>query len=725
MGGAPALTLTLLLLSVLPARAQWTTTDWKVEQRKGVLQANRLAFLTGQLQEASQWLQGLGFADPALLVSGAAAGSPHFRAYYEEDLSSTCGNVLAHYDVNEETVYLGKALFESGSRIFSAADLTDGHVTTSDNRLLSPVHEVFHGVQYGHVSAWPAPLKWLLESTAEAVKYAWAEKNWGGVSLHYRWYDFPLHDPFVGAGCSALEESYTTGHFWYHLGGDIGATDRIGYLLEILKAVGANPDLGRRGLGPIAAALTPHSGGLYDLYPGFIARHAADTTFFRYEKLVDLGPNQPQVIDQEPLLKPLKGLATNAWLLRVTVPPGTTAGLKIRFADDHPDLHLIVDTTRYDRATPPDERNVFRTALTGQARPHELLVRVANVAPDAVGSADRRFSIEFTLAEVDACDGRQLWSALHPAAQRMLMPPQLYEQQHESVPGTHPAAGEFHIGGILTDGGTACANPAGRSANPQAPDRDAGLRLRDRVSRMSPQELQALAMRAAAGRGRGGPPPTMENVLQALQDEPMVDSLMVWSTLIQVYSPNALYWQRGVQPKSTGVPDLAAYSQDGPAVPWQHGGIGGWQPNSGAHAVLIIPDVAPSALREDTTYTVVGAMQYSRGEGILKQSRRNVNATSDGTWQGLEGWVEQVSNDPSVEPYSLKGTVRVRSITGAVIDGTFDLSGAGHYQRAECPPNPSNLASVSAKCTSDSRSGVLRISGRFAAPAVRRRAGGR
>jgi hypothetical protein len=67
----------------------------------------------------------------------------------------------------------------------------------------------------------------------------------------------------------------------------------------------------------------------------------------------------------------------------------------------------------------------------------------------------------------------------------------------------------------------------------------------------------------------------------------------------------------------------------------------------------------------------------------------------------------------------MHGTVTVARITGAVIEGTFQLTGMGNYARGECPPNPMNLGSISRRCKADNRSGAVSVSGTFAAPAVR------
>ena len=66
----------------------------------------------------------------------------------------------------------------------------------------------------------------------------------------------------------------------------------------------------------------------------------------------------------------------------------------------------------------------------------------------------------------------------------------------------------------------------------------------------------------------------------------------------------------------------------------------------------------------------------------------------------------------------MRGTVKIERITGAVIEGSFQLNGMGSYARGECPPNPMNLGSISSKCKADNRNGAVSVSGAFAAPAV-------
>jgi hypothetical protein len=104
----------------------------------------------------------------------------------------------------------------------------------------------------------------------------------------------------------------------------------------------------------------------------------------------------------------------------------------------------------------------------------------------------------------------------------------------------------------------------------------------------------------------------------------------------------------------------------------------------------------------------------------MKTSRSGTTPQSSDNWQGLEGWIELVSNDASVEPYSLKGTVTIERITGISIEGTFSLTGMGGFERAECPKNPTNLPFISQKCKIETRTGALSITGRFVAPRASR-----
>lgn len=712
----------IVLLAVAPRalQAQWVTA-WKIADVSGSLDSVQTKFLIEQLEESSRWLASLGFTKPRLTASADFAGVQRITGYYDDTRTGSCGNVAALYD-SDEKIYFSSGLFKPGAVVIDPASLSDPTrpVSLDEGYLLSPVHEIFHAVQLPHLS-WAeitGSLKWFTESSAEAIRYAWGEHKYGSIDLHERRsYDEPLHEPFIGAGCGRNSELYRTGHFWYHLGGDIGSRDRVAYLQTILQSLGSSTaNHSRGGLSGIAAALTNVDGGLYNLYPQFIARHATDTLHYRYERFVELSPRNLQVIDRTKELQPTRGLAASAWLLTVKPPKGRKTGLTIQLTDDHPDLHLIVDTTRLDVPPPRRERNVFRTTIQTQQDSVQFLVRVANVAQDAGQSQDRTYTIEFRLAEVTPCDPLQLWAAVHPAAQAYLTPPQQYLQQRGTGTGNEPGESELNIQGLITDGGTSCANPMSVSSNPSAPDLNMGSRLQQQVSQMTPQEMQAMAMRMAA-RMQPGKNPTADDIVNALRAEPMIDSTVTMSSMIQVFSPNAVFWQVGTQP-SFNLSQIANYAADKPVVAWNHAGLGGWQPHSGSQAFIIVQDVAPEALREDTTYAAVAAMQYSRGEGVMKTARSGTTAQSSGNWQGLEGWIELVSNDAGVEPYSLKGTVTIERITGISVEGTFSLTGMGEFERAECPKNPSNLPFISQKCKYEKRMGALSITGRFVAPAA-------
>jgi hypothetical protein len=712
----------IVLLAVAPRapQAQWVTA-WKIADVSGSLDSVQTQFLIEQLEESSRWLASLGFKKPTLDDNPDFAGVERITGYYDSNKTGTCGNVAALYD-SDEKIYFSSGLFRPGAVVIDPASLSDPSrpVSLDEGYLLSPVHEIFHAVQTSHLS-WTertGNLKWFDESSAEAIRYAWGEHKYGSIDLHERRsYDEPLHEPFIAVGCGANSEIYRTGHFWYHLGGDISSRDRVAYLETILKTL-ASPtaDLSRGGIKAIAEALKNVDGGLYNLYPQFIARHATDTLHYRYEQRVQLTPANPQVIDHTKELKPARELAAAAWLLTVKPQKGRKTGLTIQLTDDHPDLHLIVDTTRLDVPPPRRERNVFRTTIQTHQDSVQFLVRVANVAQDAGQSQDRPYAIEFRLGEVTPCDPVQLWAAVHPSAQVYLTPPQQYLQQLGTGPGNEPGESELNIQGLITDGGTSCANPVSVSSNPSAPDLNMGSRLQQQVSQMTPQEMQAMAMRMAA-RMQPGKNPTADDIVNALRAEPMVDSTVKMSSMIQVFSPNAVFWQRGSQP-SFNPAQIANYAADKPIVAWNHAGLGGWQPHSGSQAFIIVQDVAPEALREDTTYAAVAAMQYSRGEGVMKTSRSGTTPQSSDNWQGLEGWIELVSNDASVEPYSLKGTVTIERITGISIEGTFSLTGMGGFERAECPKNPTNLPFISQKCKIETRTGALSITGRFVTPFV-------
>lgn len=727
----------LLEASLQPASAQdWPTTEWEVTTMGTVGSLDEAVkdeyreWVSKDLQAASAWLEGIGYEKPELRLYGGTEGGRYVTTFdynYAENRPNSASG--AYYDNEEKKIFLNPRLFRDGSGDPQAPDaLRDGHVTYSEGYMLSGVHELFHAVQEAYTPIEPTldPLKWIWEGAAEAVRYAWAGKEYGTVYIPGRDYDFPLHNPRIGTGNRAQLQAYNTGHFWYYLGEDLGAPDRISYLRSVLEELRKDTDESRQGLGPVARALEVHDGGLYNLYPQFIARHAHDPDdHFHRPKRLSL--RRAEVIfDDETDLIPLEPLTTNAYQVQAHVPPGETAGLEIEFERDHEALHLIVDAVRYDLpASVEDERNVFRTALTGREEPYEFFVRVANVGPEPAETEARRYTLRLALSPIDACDGDRMWAAIHPdiRTRTQLLPPAEYEQRY---PDHHVAVGELRISGLVNDGGVTCTQPVQVGTDPEmAPAEVAqwGERMQQQIQGMSEEELMEMAQRLEeAGPGRT-PDQYVQGALETAEESGM-DPLPNKSTLISIFSPNALSWQRHLRtelPSPSSIRD--ALFKDDPLVPYDHAGVGGWLSNSGVDVSIIIPGKAPSELREDTEYEARATLGYSRGEGKVVKTRRSVAGPGhrgySPTWQVFEGWHEQLRPDASSgEPWMMRGTVTIEEITGASIRGTFDLSGVAHWMRAECPKNPLNRLGIQRRCKDEQRDGPVSITGRFEAPAT-------
>ena len=651
------------------------------------------------LREISAWLNSQEFPPPLV-------GLDTLAKQYEAYLIPAGGSEM-------RVCYLGECVGGRTVYLFSGRPGSAGPAPVN-LMLLQPqpeetAHELFHAVQFAYPNVdLTAANRWLIEGTAEAVELTWRKRS--GLKeepLSTRHYDQTLPRQ------AAQLESYKDETFWRAVSRQY--TGEADYrFLDSLFRRGPSGDGVRE-----AHQAFQRWGGLDDVYTQVIARHLVEDRFYSRVPVLRLS-TAGRTRDSAAVKARAIRIAANAHRIVATVPPNSMVGLTIRLAEDHPDLRLVVDSARYD--LPVDERNVFRTALPGQPGPFEFFVRVVNVAEDPAATTDRSYELVAILARPEECDGQQLWQAVHPDARSLLMPPEEYQEKHEPDPGLHPVVSQLRFQGLVNDGGVACAHPLGHAPNPTAPpDRDAGERMKRRLTAMSPEEMQALGQRIAKGmQGRQTP----DAMLRALETQPIADSVVARGTLIHVFSPNAVYWQRFQREIPDSMDPLAVLGsqpQDGPAVAWSHAGIGGWQANSGAHAMIIVPDAPPARLEEGATYSAVGIMQYSRGEGVQKRSRRNTSPQSSGTWQGLEGWAEQVNPDTGEEPWNFRGTVTIERKTGASFRGTFRLSGEAIYIREECPPNPQNLNSVSARCRAEQRKGEVTITGWFEAPWVKPR----
>jgi hypothetical protein len=660
-------------------------------------------------------------------------------------------------------------LFQSGGgKTLAPGALEDG-VSYDEGYMLSPVHELFHGVQYGYVASLPRSLLWIREGTAEAVRHAWAKKTYGGSELAARDYDYPLHQPRVGAGCTKNTEAYDTGHFWYHLGADIGAVDRIAYLRSVLDELSA--DAGNRGLKAVAKALNPH-GGLYDLYPQFIARHADDPEeHFHHPKSVPLSlPSK--ITDDEAVYAPLKPLTTRAYVVRASVPEGKTGQLRITFENDHPDLHLIVEGERHDLTrSEGDERNVYRTTLS---EPDTLLVRVANVAKDPAASQKRPYTLELSLDEVNPCAPQGMIAAMNRDRFVSGLPhPDAVDSEQHMRPGREST---LEISGLVSGGGSACTHHlgaldlagamlTGQTGQGAAQDtlKQRGEAIKKQVEQMDLEALRSMSEEALQNmppQKRQALMSKLKSMTEQAQGLLRPSSKKQEAVVINVYSPHYMTWLAGVAPP----PRLT-----------EHGGLAGWGANAAANLVLQLKSATPRDLEEGKTYNAVAHAPSPEASG----QKPSVLPTREGfytRWQGeyrpvpypppstpeeahrqtrekeacrrakqkmqqvLQQALQEMSGQGSIIPVSalqrkdcsakglafqgtaevvagrLSGTVTMEEITGATVKGRFEVNGTLHTKKYTFTYDEKTDRLSGDRVEEKKRDGPVTLEGTFSAP---------
>lgn len=260
------------------------------------------------LDRAAKWLQNGQFRAPSLcadvpfLLDFRRDGTD--TAYY----FSTLGQIaIRGFRTGLEQDFLGLLPTEEGEG-FAMGDLLD----------VVFAHELFHAVQEATVPTEQVVEQggeWVVEGTANAVGVGYAlSRGEPGQALHLTaWrpnYDLPLHQPEADARSHhrllqqaaaplfdfdaarpdagrATLAPYTRGHFFHHMGRDLGSKDGAGWLAADYTAEVAD---GVAGLRWLDGVLTRHGqGGLARYYPSFIARHAADLNAYSTEALAEAG----------------------------------------------------------------------------------------------------------------------------------------------------------------------------------------------------------------------------------------------------------------------------------------------------------------------------------------------------------------------------------------------------------------------------------------------------
>ena len=629
----------------------------------------------------------------------------------------------------------------------------------------TPLHELFHAVQFAYEGLGSAPegLDWFVEGTARYMGLVGTRLR-GSLAEpdpETRYYDQSLHVPPDDKG-RLHEWKYGSWYFWDFLGDELDSIDGVQYLDTILRH-----DLSdHNGLVGVHSALEMmHPTGLYDLFPVFVQKRLVEDKYFE-----TVSEHRVKIDSRELIMgQQVEPMAANAYRIKFDLGGELAAGLSVRLAEDHLDLHLIVDDQRADKTDGDgSDRNVWRTQV---AESGEVLVRVANTASYPPESEPRDYDLEIRLVPVEPCGEESMVSVVNEARTYLgpfragergahpLIPERARQFVTTQTQKLEPGTGRLNVSGLISDGGIGCSGHVGATSltgrlmvGDQAAIEQYGQRLEKTAERMkdfvekaegrenmSPEESRALA--EAAG---------------SLQDEFSAESAGREQTVVfSVYSPNAWVWQTGLLTDAHNV---------------AHIGAGGWRENAAAHFVLHLVGTEPDDIREGGTYEAVAlgvemdrlreaptvaspggfytrwsgdfakipyppprdaraarAQQAKKNEcrhekRVFERLRRRLEVGGlltggamerrdcDYVGTAFEGRVERVFG-------RLSGTVTVEEMTGAEIHGRFDLWGPASVEVTDSSfqyDREGRLAGAREEMSS--REGEIRILGRLRAP---------
>lgn len=423
------------------AHAMWPTTSWAIKN------TTQMTLLEGFeekhraiLEYGSRWFASMSFKAPFQVNDQGRfvfTGGEKYLAYLNKDPSNP-----------------GSSYSSKGNMYLS---IHPGFLnpSTPNDRVYqgAAIHELFHSIQaaypayqsYATRPDLPGPPRcdegeranaWLTEGTASAVQIMYLERAHGETWNHpfrgpsyIRWvraFDQPLDWGWIpaqhslslpdGVAQHAWQCSYGTWYFWYAVGNMLGSTNvqdnrRVAYLKHIFEQTGPwagtgleMVDAGLKQAAEELNALQSYRGGLYALYPQFVAQYLDRDVF--YEKIKNITLPVPSVyethIDIDNALEPL---STRAWRIRVQMPPGLNdVPTTVRFALNSDDpaikdaLHLIIDsrvvTRPLDPSVPYSQLRRVHPHLLDEEGGIDYLVRVANVARNAVLTNEATFTLK-------------------------------------------------------------------------------------------------------------------------------------------------------------------------------------------------------------------------------------------------------------------------------------------------------------------------------------------
>ena len=299
----------------------WAAIVWEPVERVGIspsdltrirdaraIEPYLAPFVVDGIGRAASWLRAGGFQAPSLCT----------EAPLMLDFGSD-GTDTAYYSVAQGRIGVRGFRAGAGSDFLRLLETEDGSgLALGDFLDVVFAHELFHAVQQAAV-----PIRqvtdqggeWVLEGTANAVGVGYAlSRGEPGLALQLTaWrpsYDMPLHRPEADASShhrllrraatplfdydSARPDAarrvlapYTRGHFFHHMGRDLGFEDGAGWLATDYTSQVADGVAGLRWLDGVLTRRGQR--GLAGYYPRFIARHAGDLNAFTTEALAEAG----------------------------------------------------------------------------------------------------------------------------------------------------------------------------------------------------------------------------------------------------------------------------------------------------------------------------------------------------------------------------------------------------------------------------------------------------
>lgn len=570
------------------------------------VRSDLLVRIDEQLEWASRWLEDLGFSGPAIAPENESVEGRLFPESLVDCLSNYCASISfmgrnTHGTYNAASQSLRVGIFAANALVPSdefrpTVALGSGEVVFA----YTPLHELFHAVQFAYEGVSPASagLGWFIEGTARYMGVVGTRLR-GSLAVpdaETRYYDHPLHIP-PSSGDWLHEWKYGSWFFWDFLGTELESRDGVKYLDSILRK-----DLSdHNGLVGVHSALEAmHPTGLYDLFPAFVQKRLLEEAYFE-----TVSEYRVQIDGRELIMgQRAEPMAAEAYRIHYELGSASAAGFSIRLAEDDPDLHLIVDHERADTVDGDgSDRNVWRTRVSESG---EAFVRVANTAPYPPDSEARDFDLEVRLVPLEPCSQESMVSVVNEdrtflgpfrAGQRNAdprIPEQARQFMRDHTRKLEPGAGRLEVSGVIADGGVGCSGHVGATSltgrlmtGDEEATEEYAERLENVAERMEgfmEKAEDAEAMSAEDAREMAAESRSLQEAFSS--DKEGRDQTVVFS----VFSPNAWVWQAGLLSDAWHV---------------KHDGAGGWRDNAAAHFVVHLADATPEEIREGETYEAV------------------------------------------------------------------------------------------------------------------------